>query len=111
MDERKNTAEVQIFTLTANRCFWPYMPQNVFYLSYSSLLCYLPRNHQPMYVRYVTCGRKHVVGRGHGLPVSLPLAAWHSFTAIRQAHHARLKDRSLAARKEERWEAREDSDD
>ena len=106
MDERKNTAEVQIFTLTANRCFWPYMSHNVFYLSCSSLLRYLPREHHPTSIPSVTDSRSP---KQHG-PVSLSPVAWNLFMDIRGAHHARLKDRSLAARKEERWEARDFSD-
>lgn len=30
---------------------------------------------------------------------------------VREAHHARMKDRSLAARKQERCEERQDPDD
>jgi hypothetical protein len=103
IDERRNEAEVQIFTLTANRYFWPYMQQNVFHLPCSSLLHYLPRDQQPTSVPCFTDSRSLKQRQ----PVNLPTASWDSFMDIRDAHHARLKDRSLAARKQERRDERE----
>jgi len=96
VDDGKSSVEAHLFTLTANRCFWPYMPHRAFHLPRTSLLRVLPRDHQP--ISLDTNSSIHREDR----PVSLSLATWDLFMDVRDAHHERLHDRSLAARKRDR---------